>query len=132
MARLMAAAGIESDKKIDRRTTAETFANQHGVTLLLKGARTVIAQPGEATAINSSGNPGMASGGMGDVLTGLCAALHITTGISFRAACLGAWLAGRSADLLIDSGVRSVESLSAADVAEGLGAAFDDLRCAGE
>jgi NAD(P)H-hydrate epimerase len=99
--------------------------------LLLKGARTVIAQAGEATAINSTGNPGMASGGMGDVLTGLCAALHVATGSSFRAACLGAWLTGRSADLLIDSGARSIESLSAVDVAEGLGAAFDDLRSAG-
>ena len=128
MNRLVSAAGVEGKSNDDRRSMAGSFASSFGVTLLLKGARTVIAQTGEPTAINSTGNPGMASGGMGDVLTGLCAALQASTGCPYRAACLGAWFGGRSADLLIDAGARSVESLSAVDVAEGLGAAFDDLR----
>lgn len=116
------------DRTRDRRSMAEHFATAHGITLLLKGARTVVAEKGRPTAINSTGNPGMASGGMGDVQTGLCAALLAATNDPFDAACLGVWLAGRSADLLVDSGARSVESLSATDVADGLGAAFDDLR----
>jgi len=112
----------------DRRAVAETFAGRCGVTVLLKGARTVIARGGEASAYNSTGTPGMASGGMGDVLTGLCAALLASTGDTFRAACLAAWVAGRSAEHLIDTGVRSIESLSAVDVADGLGSGFDELR----
>ncbi len=127
MKRLLAASAMTS--RDDRRAVAESFAKQHGVTVLLKGARTVISKEGEASAYNSTGTPGMASGGMGDVLTGLCAALVASTGDTFRAACLAAWIAGRSAEHLVDTGVRSIESLSAADVADGLGAGFDELRC---
>jgi hydroxyethylthiazole kinase-like uncharacterized protein yjeF len=131
MSRMLAASAANNDDRSgqqDRRSTAQEFSKRHKVALLLKGSRTLIAHPDEATAINSTGNPGMASGGMGDVLTGLCAAMLAITGDAFRSACLGAWLAGRSADLLIDSGARSVESLTATDVADGLGAAFEDLR----
>lgn len=130
MKRLLAACGMTNSVggRRDRRTMSEEFAQQHGVTVLLKGARTVIAKIGEASAYNSTGTPGMASGGMGDVLTGLCAALLASTGDTFRTACLAAWLAGRSAEHLVDRAVRSIESLSALDVADGLGAAFDELR----
>ena len=58
-----------------RRQTVEAFTKAHPVTLLLKGARTVIGEKGRPLAYNTTGNPGMASGGMGDVLTGVCAAL---------------------------------------------------------
>ncbi len=126
MKRLLAAGGLEDGG--DRRAAAEGFAGQHGVTVLLKGARTVIAKEGEPSAYNSTGTPGMASGGMGDVLTGLCAALLASTGDTFQAACLAAWVAGRSAEHLVDTGVRSIESLSAADVADGFGVSFDELR----
>lgn len=132
MERLLAAdenaKASDRSRERSRGQVAEDFATEHGVTVLLKGARTVIAKAGQATAYNSTGNSGMASGGMGDVLTGLCAAMLAVTGDAFDAACLGAWLAGRSADLLVDSATRSIESLSAADVADGLGAAFADLR----
>ena len=73
MARL---AGITIAKvQANRLETARSFAERMGVTLVLKGARTLIAHPDGRVAINTSGNPGMAKGGSGDVLTGLIAGL---------------------------------------------------------
>jgi hydroxyethylthiazole kinase-like uncharacterized protein yjeF len=59
----------------NRLRTARDFAERMGVTLVLKGARTLIAHPDGRVAINTSGNPAMAKGGSGDVLTGLIAGL---------------------------------------------------------
>ena len=71
MARL---AGISTaDVQANRIETARGFAQKHGVTVVLKGARTLIAHPDGRVAVNTSGNPGMAKGGSGDVLTGLIA-----------------------------------------------------------
>ena len=73
MARL---AGITIAKvQANRLETARNFAERMAVTLVLKGARTLIAHPDGRVAINTSGNPGMAKGGSGDVLTGLIAGL---------------------------------------------------------
>jgi NAD(P)H-hydrate epimerase len=97
-------------------------------TLLLKGARTLIASTGQPLSFNSTGNPGMASGGMGDVLTGLCAALAAQGMNLFDSACLGAWLSGRAAERSIFNGSSSQESLAAGDVLDHLGGAFCDLK----
>ncbi len=111
-----------------RRAVAEAFAERFPVAVLLKGARSVIAQKGRATVFNSTGHPGMASGGMGDVLTGICAAL-VAEGLACHpAAALGSWLLGRGAEIAVSRGERSVESMTAGDVIEHLGGAFDDLR----
>jgi NAD(P)H-hydrate epimerase len=59
----------------DRLTTARSFAQRMGVILVLKGARTLIAHPDGRVAVNTSGNPGMAKGGSGDLLTGIIAGL---------------------------------------------------------
>ena len=66
----MATAQIQAD----RLNVARTFALHHRVTLVLKGARTLIAHPDGSVAVNTSGNPGMAKGGSGDLLTGVIAA----------------------------------------------------------
>jgi len=58
-----------------RLETARMFARDSGVTLVLKGSRTLIAHPDGRVAVNTSGNPGMAKGGSGDVLTGVIAGL---------------------------------------------------------
>jgi NAD(P)H-hydrate repair Nnr-like enzyme with NAD(P)H-hydrate dehydratase domain len=80
------------DKKETRAKTATRFSNRFPVTLLLKGSRTIVAERDRPLSYNATGNPGMASGGMGDVLTGVCAGLA-GQGLSlYDAARLGAWL----------------------------------------
>jgi NAD(P)H-hydrate epimerase len=111
-----------------RREWAVDFVKHYQVTLLLKGARTIIAREEYPPSFNQTGNPGMGSGGMGDVLTGVCAAL-LGAGKSTRdAALLGAWLCGRAAEIAIFNGVDSQESLSPTSVIAHLGAAFSSLR----
>jgi ADP-dependent NAD(P)H-hydrate dehydratase / NAD(P)H-hydrate epimerase len=71
MARL--AGTTTAEVQANRLETARGFARRLGVTLVLKGARTIVAHPDGRVAVNTSGNPGMAKGGSGDVLTGLIA-----------------------------------------------------------
>ena len=110
-----------------RRGWAEGFADQiPTAVLLLKGARTIIKAHGQPAAFNPTGHPGMATGGLGDVLTGVCAAL-VAQGLSvYDAACAGSWLAGRAAELALPE--QSVESFCASDTIDHLGRAFDCLR----
>jgi NAD(P)H-hydrate epimerase len=111
-----------------RRATAELFMKRWPHALLLKGARTLVAQQGRGVSYNTTGNPGMATGGMGDVLTGVCAALAAQKLSVFDSARIGAWICGRAAELAIFSGTESEESLCATDVIDHLGRAFRDLR----
>ena len=113
---------------LPRRAAAEQFVAQHGVTLLLKGARTVIAEAGSPTVFNTTGNPGMGSGGMGDALTGVCAALLAQKHSPREAAMLGAWLCGRAAERYVFGPNGSPESLVASEVIHHLGGAFRDLQ----
>ncbi|MBC7820577.1 MAG: NAD(P)H-hydrate dehydratase [Planctomycetaceae bacterium] len=81
-----------------RANLAAEFAAAHGVIVLLKGQGTVITD-GDRAAVNRTGNPGMATGGSGDVLTGLIAALLAQGMQPFEAALLGAHLHGLAGDL---------------------------------
>jgi hydroxyethylthiazole kinase-like uncharacterized protein yjeF len=99
MARLIGGEAKEIDRK--RLDIAEEYASKWGAVLLLKGAPTITGCPAE-TWINSSGNSGLASGGTGDVLTGIIAGL-VAQGMALSpAARLGAWLHGAAADIAVD------------------------------
>ncbi len=83
----------------DRRAAVEQAAQNYGCPVLLKGARTLIASPDGRLAINTTSNPGMATGGSGDVLTGLLAALLGSEIAPWEAAAAGAYLHGLAGDL---------------------------------
>lgn len=83
-----------------RISLAQEFARTYGVYLVLKGARTIIAAPSGMAAINGSGNPGMASGGMGDVLTGIIVSLLGQGFTTWNACRLGVYIHGLAGDLV--------------------------------
>ena len=86
----------------DRISTAQQFASKYGVTLVFKGAPTVISTPNGNLWVNSTGNPGMATGGMGDVLTGIIAGLMAQGIPSENAAALGVYLHGLAGDIVAE------------------------------
>jgi len=97
MARLMGCS--ISDVQSDRIGAAQSFAGEYGIILVLKGAPTVIADPDGTVYLNSTGNPGLASGGTGDVLTGAIAGF-LAQGLSaIDAAVLGVYIHGLAGDL---------------------------------
>lgn len=86
------------DVQRQRQALAEEFAARHGVVLVLKGERSVITD-GRRTRLNTTGNPGMATGGTGDILTGVITGL-LAQGLSaYDAAQLGVHLHGLAGDL---------------------------------
>jgi len=109
-----------------RTEIVRAFTNQFGVTLLLKGARTLVGQKGKPLSYNSTGTPGMATGGSGDVLTGVCGALLGQHLEPYDAARVGAWLCGRAAELALET--ESEESLLPSDSLRYLGQAFKELH----
>lgn len=108
----------------DRQNLASQFAADNGVVVVLKGYETVITD-GQQTAINRTGNPGLATGGTGDVLTGIITAL-LAQGMSpFDAARLGAHVHGLAGDLAaLELGPMS---MIASDLIRFLPAAFQQL-----
>lgn len=100
MARLTGASVSQVQK--DRLTCAREFACKHNVHVVLKGARTVIAHPDGKVYVNPTGNAGMASGGMGDVLTGLIGGLLAQGYRPEAAAQIGVYLHGAAADKLVE------------------------------
>ena len=83
----------------DRERQAEDFARAKGCILVLKGHRTVTALPDGRLFVNTTGNPGMAKGGSGDVLAGMMVSLLAQGLAPERAAPLAVWLHGRAGDL---------------------------------
>ncbi len=114
-------------QKKSRADWTKKFCRKYDATLLLKGSRTVIAERGRPLSYNTTGTPGMATGGMGDVLTGVCGALLGAGLVPNDAARLGAWVCGRAAELAIRDGGASEESLLPSDLLAHLGATFREL-----
>jgi hydroxyethylthiazole kinase-like uncharacterized protein yjeF len=88
-----------AEVQADRLGVAERFVREHGVTLVLKGAYSVVAEPSGRTWVCPTGNPGMASGGMGDVLSGIIGALLAQGLAASEAARLGTYVHGAAGDL---------------------------------
>ena len=111
----------------EREQVAGDFVRQHDVTLVLKGTRTLVAARGEPFFINTTGNPGLSTGGSGDTLTGIIAALLAQKLAPLDAARLGVWLHGHAADLaLADRGCE--EGLTPTMLSQHVGAALVSLR----
>jgi NAD(P)H-hydrate epimerase len=107
------------DVQAHRLDLARSFAASHQLYVILKGHRTVIATPDERAFINPTGNPGMATGGMGDVLAGMVAA-WVGQLLDAEAACkLAVYLHGFAGDLA--EGAEGEVALSASDVLAHLG-----------
>lgn len=83
----------------NREMLAKSFANDYNVVLILKGHKTIVAAPGKKIYVNKTGNPGMATAGSGDVLTGMLAALMGQGLGGFEAAKSGVYLHGLAGDL---------------------------------
>jgi NAD(P)H-hydrate epimerase len=117
--------GKLDDSETLRKKRAEDIAQKHGVVVVLKGHRTVVASPDGEAYVNTSGNPGMATAGSGDVLTGVIAAL-IGQGLSnFEAAGLGVHVHGMAGDLAAKK-IGQV-SLTASDILKFLPDVFKTL-----
>jgi NAD(P)H-hydrate epimerase len=113
------------DVEAIRISVAQEFARTYGVFLVLKGARTVIASPDGTAAVNGSGNPGMASGGMGDVLTGIIVSLLGQGYAAWDACRLGVFLHGFAADMVAEE--KGEIGINATDVLEKLPYAYNKL-----
>ena len=100
------------------------LARAWNVTILLKNAVSVIAD-GERTAINATGNSGQAKAGSGDVLSGLIVGLCAQGCTAFEGGCLGAYLTGKTAELVAEQ--KSEYAMLPSDVAKALPDAFLSL-----
>ncbi|HEX8618258.1 MAG TPA: NAD(P)H-hydrate dehydratase, partial [Thermoanaerobaculia bacterium] len=110
----------------DRIAAARDAARITNCVVVLKGHQTLVAEPDGHVYVNPTGNPGMATGGMGDVLAGLVAALLARDTDPLDAACAAVYLHGLAGDLLRDE--MGDTGLTAIDVAEKIPAAIQSVR----
>ena len=110
------------NEKMSRGEFATKFCAEYAVTLLLKGSRTVVAEAGRPLSYNTTGNPGMATGGTGDVLTGVITGLLAQNYKPVEAAVAGVFLHGLAGDLAVLE--RGMDSLIASDLIDYLPGAF--------
>jgi hydroxyethylthiazole kinase-like uncharacterized protein yjeF len=124
LARLLGvdAAAIQAD----RLAAAREAARRADAVVVLKGRGTLVAQPDGECWINGTGNPGMASGGSGDVLTGVVAARLAQGDAPTFAACLSVHLHGRAGDIALER--TGGPAVSASDLVAALGAAYAELE----
>jgi NAD(P)H-hydrate epimerase len=125
MARLLECSIAEVQR--DRVQTARSFAREHNLIVVLKGHRTLIAEPGGEVWVNPTGNPGMATGGTGDVLTGITAGLVAQNPQRvFEAVIAAVYLHGLAGDVGCES--MGEQSLIATDLIAALPEAIRRVR----
>ncbi|QQL45656.1 NAD(P)H-hydrate dehydratase [Sulfuriroseicoccus oceanibius] len=122
---------LANDLTGTRAERARAFTERHpGSVLLLKGQRTLTGSQDGPLLANPTGHAGMATAGMGDTLTGICAAFAARGLAPAISAAAAAWIHGRAAEIASFLGPRhtAVDSLTASDVIDHIGSALDDLR----
>jgi len=125
MARLAGCSTADVQK--DRLGVARQFAHEHAVIVVLKGYRTLVVQPDGEAWVNTTGNPGMSTGGTGDILTGMVAAmLAQNPGQAVLAVCAAVYLHGLAGDAMRE--IVGEHSLLATDLLRGLPGAFERAR----
>jgi len=111
----------------DRLGVARRFASEHELIVVLKGHRTLVVQPSGDAWVNVTGNPGMSTGGTGDILTGMVAGMigqHPKD--AFMAVCAAVYLHGLAGDVMRDK--VGEHSMIATDLLAGLPDAFRRAR----
>ena len=120
------AKGLKTQIEQERIITALSFSQETGAYILLKGVPTVLAEPGGRAYINPTGNPGMATGGTGDVLTGMVSSF-IAQGMNpTDGGILGVYMHGLAGDIAADK--KGEHSLIASDIIDFLPEAFKCLK----
>ena len=118
--------GIETARVQQERLAAvREAAERTGAIVIIKGAGTLVAQTGQPTWLNLTGNPGMACGGSGDVLAGLLAGLLAQKIPPNEAACAAVWLHGTAGDIAALK--KTQAAMSAGDIAGALPEAFQEI-----
>lgn len=111
---------------LERHRLQVTMSRTHSIYIVLKGAATCITTPDGLSFFNATGNPGMAKGGSGDVLTGIIAGLLAQHYPPLNACLLGVYLHGLAADIAVKK--QSVYSLLASDIIATIGDAYRELN----
>ncbi len=111
----------------DRVAAAKTLAQRYQAVVILKGSGSVIAHPDGSVVINPNGNPGLATAGSGDVLSGLCGALLAQRWPVWEAALAAVWLHGRAADMLVGNGIGPI-GLTASELPAAIRQALNALN----
>lgn len=115
----------KTSNSFDRLEKLQSFCIKYSLTIVLKGAYTIICSPLGNCYFNPTGNPGMATGGSGDVLTGLITGFSAQGYKPIEACILGVYLHGRAGDLA--AAETGYEALVAGDIIESIGKAFMEL-----
>jgi hydroxyethylthiazole kinase-like uncharacterized protein yjeF len=110
----------------DRLAAAREIAKRYSAVVILKGSGTVISRPDGTAVINTTGNPGLATAGTGDVLAGICGALLAQHWPQWEAALAAAWMHGHAADMLVQQGVGPI-GLTAGELIPCVRAALNQL-----
>ncbi|WP_411768435.1 NAD(P)H-hydrate dehydratase [Winogradskyella sp. A3E31] len=108
----------------DKLKKTEAFSEKYNIIIIIKGAHTITVQ-GKKKYINVTGNPGMATAGSGDVLTGMITGLICQGYSAIEAALFGVYLHGRAADLVLED--YGYQSLLASHIIDGIAEAYIDL-----
>lgn len=128
--RLLRSLGLGDVRSLGRERAAEALAESSGGVVLLKGAETVICDGHDNCRmyVNPTGNPGMATGGSGDVLTGIIVSLAAQKNLGLapvEAACTGAFIHGLAGDIAAEN--VGEYGMTSADIADGISVALKEL-----